>query len=430
MKKTLGRLLLAVFLLSQIPALSSGETPEGTVNAADSYSKAASLVEGLPKDFAEKSQPVLLNGWVDGPESFLTVVVANKPAIEEFKKAARLPGCNFVLNPPARKTATDELPKYTGVTTVARLVALEGRWHESQGDTQEALEDYFTVLRCAGHLEQQRDYVMLPKLVAVIIRSFAYPGLRKLLLEAELDAATLQKLSQDLSEIKSRNSGLERAFEEEKELARNTMEGLGEEARQKGTYNPSFYDPFYQEFNRLQDDLHSRLLQSYKERNAKPYDEKASEIKEAAERELKKTGDSLSGLQEFFEQATGLSSKSPQAAAAGLVAISAPSFFKLISRHDASLTILNLLATAVSIRIYELKKGSAPENLEALVPEFLPDVPRDPFNGFEPLRYKKEGQVWTLYSVGPDHKDDGGTAIAGPQVLPESVGDIVVSANR
>ena len=43
----------------------------------------------------------------------------------------------------------------------------------------------------------------------------------------------------------------------------------------------------------------------------------------------------------------------------------------------------------------------------ALVPDFLPRVPLDPFSG-RPLRLKRDGAGAVVYSVGRDLKDDGG----------------------
>ena len=52
--------------------------------------------------------------------------------------------------------------------------------------------------------------------------------------------------------------------------------------------------------------------------------------------------------------------------------------------------------TAVfACRSYKAKYGRYPETLSALVPEFLAEVPRDPYDG-EELRYNaKDGFIWT-----------------------------------
>ena len=69
-----------------------------------------------------------------------------------------------------------------------------------------------------------------------------------------------------------------------------------------------------------------------------------------------------------------------------------------------------LAITALALRRYELRHRQPAPDLAALVPTFLPAVPRDPMDG-KLLRYqlKPDGE-FLLYSVGEDGKDDGGDA--------------------
>lgn len=57
-------------------------------------------------------------------------------------------------------------------------------------------------------------------------------------------------------------------------------------------------------------------------------------------------------------------------------------------------------------RMYREQYGVLPDDLQALVPEFLPDVPSDPYDG-KPFRYSPSSGV--VYSVGPDLMDSGGS---------------------
>lgn len=59
----------------------------------------------------------------------------------------------------------------------------------------------------------------------------------------------------------------------------------------------------------------------------------------------------------------------------------------------------------LAIKAFQLKHGRLPETLGELVPEFLPAVPRDDYDG-KPLSYQPAKRL--LYSVGSDFKDDGG----------------------
>ncbi|NQT17529.1 MAG: hypothetical protein HQ582_32540 [Planctomycetes bacterium] len=63
---------------------------------------------------------------------------------------------------------------------------------------------------------------------------------------------------------------------------------------------------------------------------------------------------------------------------------------------------------AIAVELYRRQHGKLPERLEELVPDFLPQVPTDPFDG-QPLRYVVREEEYVIYSVGTDRVDNGGT---------------------
>lgn len=86
-----------------------------------------------------------------------------------------------------------------------------------------------------------------------------------------------------------------------------------------------------------------------------------------------------------------------------------PSLERFFLLHFRSLTSRRLAATALAIRLYQVDKGRRPQSLAELVPEYLPETPRDPFAGDgSAIGYLPEGRPAILYSVGPDGVDDGG----------------------
>lgn len=54
-----------------------------------------------------------------------------------------------------------------------------------------------------------------------------------------------------------------------------------------------------------------------------------------------------------------------------------------------------------------------PETLDALVPDYLPRIPEDPFDG-QPFRYLPRAvpglppDAWAVYSIGENFEDNGG----------------------
>ena len=74
------------------------------------------------------------------------------------------------------------------------------------------------------------------------------------------------------------------------------------------------------------------------------------------------------------------------------------------TRHQA---YIDICRTGLALKLYKAKNGTYTEKLEGLAPQFLNEIPIDPFSG-EKLIYKKSDKGFILYSLGPNMKDDGG----------------------
>jgi hypothetical protein len=82
--------------------------------------------------------------------------------------------------------------------------------------------------------------------------------------------------------------------------------------------------------------------------------------------------------------------------------------FQSVFLKESTLEAMMLATRAgLACKIYRNKTGHYPENLEALVPDILTEVPIDPFTG-KPLVYKIENGELLIYSLGSNEKDDGG----------------------
>jgi hypothetical protein len=68
---------------------------------------------------------------------------------------------------------------------------------------------------------------------------------------------------------------------------------------------------------------------------------------------------------------------------------------------------LRCLIVAIAAEHYRRAHEDWPESLNRLCPQFLADVPRDPFDG-EPLRYRRVEDGVVIYSVGSDGADNNG----------------------
>ena len=65
----------------------------------------------------------------------------------------------------------------------------------------------------------------------------------------------------------------------------------------------------------------------------------------------------------------------------------------------------------LSCELFSSRHGRYPAELKDLAPEFLEEIPPDPFTG-KPFKYRlKDGRTgFLVYSVGPNLKDDSGVS--------------------
>ena len=88
---------------------------------------------------------------------------------------------------------------------------------------------------------------------------------------------------------------------------------------------------------------------------------------------------------------------------------------------------LDLLLLATAILLYHRDHGEYPERPSQLSPAYVPAIPTDPFGG-GPFGYKRKasGKRPTLYSIGPDLRDDGGKSVT--RQARNGPGDIVTGS--
>lgn len=78
-----------------------------------------------------------------------------------------------------------------------------------------------------------------------------------------------------------------------------------------------------------------------------------------------------------------------------------PSVIGALKRWVRTETLRQLALAAIGLERYRLRHGRYPERLEELVPDILPAVPVD-FGDGKPLRYKRAGEKYELWSVWED----------------------------
>ena len=87
-----------------------------------------------------------------------------------------------------------------------------------------------------------------------------------------------------------------------------------------------------------------------------------------------------------------------------------PAFAKFLARAVRGQTLQTSAAIACAVERYYLKWGHYPETLDALVPEFLNQIPTDPMD-LKPMRYRRtDAGSFIVWSVGDNGVDDDGVS--------------------
>lgn len=88
-----------------------------------------------------------------------------------------------------------------------------------------------------------------------------------------------------------------------------------------------------------------------------------------------------------------------------------PAISQSAQKFATAQTYVNLARIAIALERHRLASGGYPENLAALTPKFLAQLPHDIING-QPLQYRRtDDDSFILYSIGWNETDDGGTVV-------------------
>lgn len=90
-----------------------------------------------------------------------------------------------------------------------------------------------------------------------------------------------------------------------------------------------------------------------------------------------------------------------------MTALALPAHIRAFEATGRLIAYRNLLVAAIAAERYRLQTGAFPSSLANLVPDYLPAVPIDPFDGAAVRMTVSDGEL-TIYSVGSDGNDDGG----------------------
>lgn len=276
----------------------------------------------------------------------------------------------------------------------ARMLSLEAHVRAHRGDADGVADSIHAICALGNSLEQEPTLVSL--LVRIAIGRVASDLCRRQLPHVEFSDTDLQRLAEDFRTTRY-NKGLQRSLVGERAVGIGAFRNPGGDATggsgmPSGTVPVAGLNP--------DDDLCQYL--AFMERMiaaaGKPMPQARNEFDQI---ELELMALSSSKINSIRHVRTKLLLP---AISAGLDAAARGNV-----RNDAT-------ATAIAIERFRRDRGQIPEDLKELVPDFMPQVPTDPFDG-KPLRYVVKDDEYLIYSIGRDGVDDGGQGDVNPDIV-------------
>jgi hypothetical protein len=299
--------------------------------------------------------------------------------------------CKFIEGKITADTLIGHLAK---ARNMARLLLLEARLYERNGDLDKAIDNYLDVTKLGYDLDRER--VMISALAGIAIRGISRSTFEDLIASENLTPEMSRKALKRLIELERNavppadiirgelayaKSGLEKGLSCAPQQTKEEDRGDIEEISRKTSLLLDKH------LNQMADDLEKRGYQ-----HMKAALEQVIKELEQTERALRKGTEPIIPV-EAMPKMLVLQNLRPMERVA-----------KQMLRGQGR---ERLLITLLAVRLFEMEKERYPQSLDELVPQYLDEVPLDPFD-LKPLRYRKRQDKWIIYSIGPDCKDDGG----------------------
>ena len=328
-----------------------------------------------------------------------TFVQQNRESLQFFAQAAQYEQSRYPID--LTQGPNTPLPHLAGIKGGMQIAGLAAILDAENHDGEKAADDVLLILSLARSLKAEP--VLISQLVRAAGVSLAVDGLNQVLNRTALPPESLSGLSkafQDMENYDAHGDGFIRAMAGERAIHLELLKNPDQLGRYLNLLLAS--DMSDEQRRRMVEELgQPGILKEEQGYFENTFQQLLSARQEAFPNRLK--ADEL--LRQRAAKAAGqrlLFNGSLWGGVAGAA-----------SREAYCLANLRLALTAVALEQFRVVHDNRyPATLSELTPKYLAATPMDPFDG-RPLRYRKQGAGYVLYSIGPDLKDDGGKRMNG-----------------
>ncbi len=274
------------------------------------------------------------------------------------------------------------LPQTQEMRTSARMLALEAHVKAHQGDAEGAARAILDLVAISRSLENQP--ILVSQLVRVAIHGIAVDLTAQLLSCVEFSDDDLGRLQRVFRQDDFK-AGISHGLAGERVLGTeafgNPAQALGQQISTPASRLVRGRKEDLALYLKIQTDLRAAVELDYPETFA---------AVDQAFNELQRKIDTPLGRFRYVMTNMTLPSVEPCVTAA--------------ARADGSSRCID---AAIAVERFRRREGRLPDALEDLVPDFLSQVPVDPFDGSE-IRYIARSDAYLIYTCGGNRVDDGG----------------------
>lgn len=294
----------------------------------------------------------------------------------------------------------------------ARALLARAMWHLGENRHLDAWKNLRAIHRQARILSQSGT--IIDQLVAIAIDSMALDATATLLADSRLPADLARQIQSELESLPP-TARMSAAFEGMERIWFVTLVMMAQESG-VGTFLTNFLSgstPSFHPFDHVSVDWNVALVEGNKR-----YDQIVAAFLEPDGRARRLAIDNIEAdLQqmevEMRQPSTWTSSllspqRRSQLVAATVITSSANAISNLNDAANRANSRLELTRLAATLAVYRAEQGGYPDDLSALVPTVLSQLPTDLFTG-KPLVYHRTRDGYLLYSLGDNGFDDGGS---------------------
>ena len=382
-------------------------------NAAVLYLEAMAKVEPIPRSQSKVCMTVINDGWKADRPDMERLLEANGDSLLLTKDGGAKAECQFplaCLSDAQTVTAFPlVLPHLARARSLARLMALDARRQQAQGEPEATMACTLAAYRLGCHIRD--NGTLISALVGIAIDSIAAPVALQLLQSGELTGPQCAQFATMMWEIHSRHTPLQTALESEKltgldclkdastlrNMARaiKPLAPLAEAIPPDGPGAQAFVAAIRAELGSQYDQMIADLAND----RVQAFEDRMKQLR----------SDAKADAEALREQ--------PALAGRMMAGIFMPGLRRSLTAFREDQVRMRALAIVAGLQSYRGKHRKWPESLDDLVRDYLPEVPVDPFDKEKkPFCYQLTKAGLRFYSVGPDRTDDG--AKSNYQIIP------------